>query len=89
MTFYFYCGESLYNAVENKSILKGFSVTKRGEKGYEVEIADDDEEQQENLRDILEGFGYAWQEERNETVRRSGKRRFHKKRRSHAQKASW
>lgn len=71
MTFSFYANERMLRLFDK--ILAGYDVTRYGANWCSVEIDDADEAGAEQLRDILEENGCAWQED--EPVRRSRSRR--------------
>jgi len=59
---YFFCTMKMQEDVEQKAILDGFRCEIRG-RNVRVDFEDEEEEELERLRSLLERYGCAWQED--------------------------
>jgi len=83
MTLSFYANNLLLSKID---CLDGFEKSRLGSNWFQIEIEDEDEESQNDLRDLLGECSCAWQEETN---RRNSKHDKKPRRRTYASKASW
>ena len=77
MFIYFYAqSDSLKKKMDDGSVFGPLSFSKMGERGYEIEVDDDDVDLQEEIVLTLHQFGCPWQtDEKTKTVHRTSKRR--------------